>query len=116
MDHIKPNFSKRSYLLPPGCKNLADLLPPVPVPKFAPVNVRVNGRIKAAEVSVIGSGGQPLGILPLTEALRLAMAEGVDLVEIDPHARPPIFRLVNFGKFRYEQAKSDSSKNATQDI
>ena len=110
MGNIKPNFSKRSYLLPPGCKNLSDLLPPVPARKNSSVNVRVNGRIKVPEVSVIGSGGQPLGILPLAEALRLAMAESVDLVEIDRRAQPPICRLVDFGKFRYERSKRDSVK------
>jgi len=105
MGNIKPNFSKRSYLLPPGCKNLADLLTPVPARKSSPVDVRVNGRIKALAVSVIGSGGQPLGILPLVEALRLAVAEGVDLVEIDRHAQPPICRLVDFGKYLYERSR-----------
>ena len=110
MHHLKPDLKKRSYLLPHGCKNLSDLLPLVPARKASLVNVRVNGRIKAPTVSVIGSGGQPLGILPLAEALRLAVAEGVDLVEIDRHAQPPICRLVDFGKFRYERSRRGSGK------
>jgi len=107
---LSPNLKKSSYLLPPGCKNLSDLFPPAPAWTTLSVKVRVNGRIKAPEVSVIGSGGQPLGILPLAEALRLAMAESVDLVEIDRRAQPPICRLVDFGKFRYERSKRDSVK------
>ena len=111
MGHLTPNPKKRSYLLPAGCKNLSDLLPPVPSRKSSPVNVRVNGRIKATAVSVIGSSGQPLGILSLEEALRLAEAEGIDLVEIDRQAQLSICRLVNFGKFLYERSKRDSARN-----
>ena len=110
MGHLKPNLKKRSYLLPHGCKNLADLLPLGLAMNLSAVNVRVNGRIKAPSVNVIGCDGRPLGILPLVEALHLAVAESVDLVEIDRHAQPPTCRLVDFGKFRYEQARRRSAK------
>lgn len=69
--------------------------------------VRVNGKIRAREVRVIGTQNQQLGILSLGEAINLARQHGVDLVEIAPNATPPVCRLVDYGKFRYEQSKKD---------
>ncbi len=68
---------------------------------------RVNGKIRAREVRVIDTDRKQLGVLPLNEAINMARAKGVDLVEIVPNAIPPVCRLVDFGKFRYEQAKQD---------
>jgi len=76
--------------------------------------VRVNGKIRAREVRVIGSDGKQLGILPLGDALNLARAAGVDLVEIAPNATPPVCRVVDFGKYRYEQAKRDKESKKHQ--
>jgi translation initiation factor IF-3 len=76
--------------------------------------VRVNGKIRAREVRVIGSEGQQLGVLSLGDALTRARQEGVDLVEIAPNATPPVCRLVDFGKFRYEQAKRDKEAKKHQ--
>jgi translation initiation factor IF-3 len=76
--------------------------------------VRVNGKIRAREVRVIGAEGKQLGILSLGEALTQARALGVDLVEIAPNATPPVCRLVDFGKFRYEQAKRDKESKKHQ--
>jgi len=68
---------------------------------------RVNGKIRAREVRVISPDNKQLGVLQTSEALRLAQVHGVDLVEIVPNANPPVCRLVDFGKFRYEQSKKD---------
>jgi translation initiation factor IF-3 len=76
--------------------------------------VRVNGKIRAREVRVIGTDGNQLGILTLGDALTLARANGVDLVEIAPNATPPVCRLVDYGKFRYEQAKRDKESRKHQ--
>ena len=76
--------------------------------------VRVNGKIRAREVRVIGVDGKQLGVLPLGEALNQARANRVDLVEIAPNATPPVCRLVDFGKFRYEQAKRDKESRKHQ--
>ena len=76
--------------------------------------VRVNGKIRAREVRVIGTDGNQLGILSLGDALTRARAEGVDLVEIAPNAIPPVCRLVDFGKFRYEQAKREKESRKHQ--
>lgn len=67
----------------------------------------MNGKIRAREVRVIGTDGNQLGVRPLHEAISMAKTSGVDLVEIAPNATPPVCRLVDYGKFRYEQAKKD---------
>jgi len=69
--------------------------------------VRVNGKIRAREVRVVGHDGKQLGVLALGEAINLARTHGVDLVEIAPNATPPVCRLVDYGKFRYEQSKKE---------
>lgn len=76
--------------------------------------VRVNGKIRAREVRVIDADGQQLGILALGDAINLARSKGVDLVEIAATANPPVCRLVDFGKFRYEQAKKDKEAKKHQ--
>lgn len=76
--------------------------------------VRVNGKIRAREVRVIGVDGKQLGILSLGEALTMARTNGVDLVEIAATANPPVCRLVDYGKFRYEQAKRDKESKKHQ--
>ena len=74
---------------------------------------RVNGKIRAREVRVIGQDGEQAGVMDLPSALNLARAQGIDLVEIAPNAVPPVCRLVDYGKFKYELAKKerDSKKH-----
>jgi translation initiation factor IF-3 len=67
--------------------------------------LRINHRIRVPEVRVIGEDGEQLGVLPTHEALRLAEERGVDLVEISPRAFPPVCRVMDYGKYKYEQAK-----------
>ena len=103
---ITPDPKKRGYLLPPGCKDLIDVLKsasPLTLPRGR--TWRVNGKIRAQEVRVIGEQGQQLDVMLLVDALNLARAAGIDLVEIAPNAKPPLCRLVDFGKFLYELAK-----------
>ena len=76
--------------------------------------VRVNGKIRAREVRVVGLEGKQLGVIPLGEALNIARANGVDLVEVAPNAVPPVCRVVDFGKYRYEQAKRDKESKKHQ--
>jgi translation initiation factor IF-3 len=76
--------------------------------------VRVNGKIRAREVRLIGVDGKQLGVVSLGEALTMARTNAVDLVEIAPNATPPVCRLVDFGKFRYEQAKKDKESKKHQ--
>jgi translation initiation factor IF-3 len=76
--------------------------------------VRVNGKIRAREVRVIGPNGSQLGVVSLSDAMTMARNLGVDLVEIAPNANPPVCRLVDFGKFRYEQAKKGKESKKHQ--
>ena len=68
---------------------------------------RRNGKIRAREVRVIDEHKEQVGVLPLVEALRLAQSKGLDLIEIAPTATPPVCRIVDYGKFRYEEAKKE---------
>ena len=81
---------------------------------FSAPFVRVNGKIRAREVRVIGDEGKQLGVMSLGDALTMARAQGVDLVEIAASANPPVCRLVDYGKFRYEQAKRDKESKKHQ--
>jgi translation initiation factor IF-3 len=76
--------------------------------------IRINGKIRAREVRVIGVDGQQIGVLQLGEAISMARSKGVDLVEIAPNAAPPVCRLVDYGKFRYEQSKKDKESRKHQ--
>jgi translation initiation factor IF-3 len=75
---------------------------------------RVNGKIRAREVRVIGPDNKQLGVMPLNDALALARQHGVDLVEIAATASPPVCRVVDYGKYRYEQAKKDKESKKHQ--
>ncbi len=76
--------------------------------------IRVNGKIRAREVRVIGVDNKQVGVILLNEALKMAHTLGVDLVEISPNAVPPVCRLVDFGKFRYELAKKEKESKKHQ--
>lgn len=70
---------------------------------------RRNGKIRAREVRVLDQDKQSLGVMSLNEALRLAQARDLDLVEVVPQATPPVCRIVNYGKLLYEEAKRESN-------
>src|SRR5256885_12149103 len=75
--------------------------------------IRVNGRIRAREVRVImGTTGEQLGVLKLSDALRRAQGLGLDLVEIAPTANPPVCKIIDFGKFRYDISKHTKDKKS----
>jgi translation initiation factor IF-3 len=76
--------------------------------------VRINGKIRAREVRVIAGDGKQLGVIPLAEAINMARAQGVDLVEVAANAVPPVCRLVDYGKYRYEQSKKDKEAKKHQ--
>jgi translation initiation factor IF-3 len=79
---------------------------------------RINDRIRAPEVRLVGAKGEQIGIVSVTEALRLAQESELDLVEVAPTARPPVCKLMDYGKFKYESAVKarESRKNQTQTI
>lgn len=69
------------------------------------MRARINGEIDCAEVRVIGSDGGQVGVLAVAGAQKLAEESGLDLVEVSPTAEPPVCRIMDYGKYRYEQAK-----------
>ncbi len=69
--------------------------------------VRMNESIRAKEVRVLGSEGENLGILPIREAIAKAQEVGLDLIEVSPNANPPVCRITDYGKFKYELKKKD---------
>jgi len=79
---------------------------------------RINERIRTPEVRLVGAKGEQIGIVSITEALRLAQEADLDLVEVAPTARPPVCKLMDYGKFKYESAVKarESRKNQTQTI
>jgi len=82
------------------------------------VEARINERIRTPEVRLVGPKGEQVGIVSITEALKLAQEADLDLVEVAPTARPPVCKLMDYGKFKYESAVKarESRKNQTQTI
>ena len=68
---------------------------------------RINGQIRAAELRVIDAEEGNLGVMPREEAIKKAEEKGLDLIEISPNATPPIAKIMDFGKYRYEQKKKN---------
>jgi translation initiation factor IF-3 len=80
------------------------VLPPKPLPKPSG-GYRINGAIQAREVLLVGEDGARLGVRPMSEALAVARERGVDLVEINAAASPPVCKLMDYGKFKYDEKK-----------
>jgi translation initiation factor IF-3 len=78
--------------------------------------LRVNEEIRAREVRLVGENGEQLGTLPLYQAREVAKSHGLDLVEVAPTAVPPVCRLLDYGKFKYEQAKKERNSRKSQKI
>ncbi len=68
---------------------------------------RINQQIRVPEVRVIGPEGEQIGVLKTSEAIRQSMELGYDLVEVAPNAEPPVCRIMDYGKFKYEQSKKE---------
>jgi len=66
---------------------------------------RTNDRIRVPEVRLVGPGGEQVGVVRIEDALRLAQEADLDLVEVAPEAKPPVVKIMDYGKFKYEQAQ-----------
>jgi len=75
---------------------------------------RINDRIRVPEVRLVGPEGEQVGIVPIGEALRLAQDSDLDLVEVAPMARPPVCKLMDYGKFKYESAQKARESRRNQ--
>ncbi|WP_043844582.1 translation initiation factor IF-3 [Roseivivax marinus] len=75
---------------------------------------RVNDRIRVAEIRLIGAEGENIGVVAPSRGMELAEAAGLDLVEISPNATPPVCKIMDFGKFKYEQQKREAEARKKQ--
>ena len=74
----------------------------------------MNERIRAREIRVIGDDGEQFGILSVNEAIALAAEKNLDLVEISPNATPPVCKIMDYGKYKYEKTKKDKENKKKQ--
>ena len=93
MSNFKPNYFQR---------------------KSKPQGPKANERIRALDVQVIGSSGNNLGVLNVNEAINIAKNEELDLIEIAPNARPPVCKVMDIGKFKYDQQKKANKAKKKQ--
>ena len=77
-------------------------------------DLMINGQIRDKEVRVIGEDGEQLGIMSAAEAQKIADEAGLDLVKIAPTAKPPVCKIVDYGKFKYEQARKEKEAKKKQ--
>ncbi len=90
MSNFKPNYFQR---------------------RSKPLGPKANEKIKALDVQVIGSNGGNLGTFPLNKAIEIAKEEGLDLIEISPNANPPVCKIMDMGKYKYDlQKKANMAK------
>lgn len=76
----------------------------------------INEQIRDKEVRLIGENGEQLGILPLQEAMKMALDAELDLVKIAPTAKPPVCKIIDYGKYRYELARKDKEAKKKQKV
>ena len=89
-------------------------------PEGVPISVepRINDRIRVPEVRLLGAAGEQVGIVAINDALRMAEEQDLDLVEIAPNQRPPVCKLMDYGKFKYEtdQKRREARRNQVQTV
>ena len=95
MSHFKPNYFQR---------------------RSKPQGPKANERIKALDVQVIGSDGNNLGVMQLKQAIHQAKEEGLDLIEISPNANPPVCKIMDMGKYKYDLQKKANQAKKKQKI
>ena len=95
MSNFKPNYFQR---------------------RSKPQGPKANERIKALDVQVIGSEGNNLGVMQLKQAIQMAKDEGLDLIEISPNANPPVFKIMDMGKYKYDLQKKANQAKKKQKI
>jgi len=81
-----------------------------------PQGPKANERIRALDVQVIGSEGKNMGVLPINKAIEMAKKEGLDLIEISPNANPPVCKIMDMGKYKYDLQKKANLAKKKQKI
>ncbi|HEY7369920.1 MAG TPA: translation initiation factor IF-3 [Thermoanaerobaculia bacterium] len=77
---------------------------------------RVNEQIRLSPVRLIDTDGAQLGVVPVDQAMSAAREKGLDLVEVAPNARPPVCRIMDYGRYKYEQAKAEREAKRKQHV
>lgn len=117
LKHTEAKFTVRTRIL---LKNNRRNKPIARRPHNAPpprdTGPRVNDKIRASEIRLIGADGENVGVVHPAKAMQLAEEAGLDLVEISPNATPPVCKIMDFGKFKYEQQKRESEARKKQKI
>jgi translation initiation factor IF-3 len=88
-------------------------------PKEQPISdPRINDRIRVPEVRLVGAAGEQIGVVKIEDALRMAQEQDLDLVEVAPTSKPPVAKLMDFGKFKYEAAQKvrEARKNQVNTV
>ncbi len=78
--------------------------------------MRINRQIRAEEVRVISKEGKQIGVISFYDALKLAEEDDLDLVEISPNAKPPVCKIIDYGKYRYQLMKKEKENKKTQHL
>lgn len=84
--------------------------------KISSTDLRVNGRIRTRQIRLVDNDGEQVGVMPLKKGLSLAEKKGFDLVEVAPNAKPPVCKIMDYGKYKYEQAKKAKEAKKNQNI
>ena len=77
---------------------------------------RINHRIDAREVRLIGADGQNVGVVPIRQAMMMAEEANLDLVEVSPDAKPPVAKILDYGKFKYQEQKKANEARKNQKV
>ena len=83
---------------------------------FIKQELPINGQIRAKEVQLIGDEGEKLGVVSIKEALEIAEEKKLDLVLVAPNSKPPVCKIMNYGKYKFEQAKKEKEAKKKQKI
>ena len=78
--------------------------------------LRINEQIRVPQVRLIGSDGEQLDVMPIKEPQQIAHDKGLDLVEIAPHGKPPVCKIMDYGKYRFEQVKREKETRKNQRV
>ena len=103
-----------SYKLCSGGLVLSDFFIPLEVTSISKDTPRINEEIRAREVRVVSADNDQLGIMSVRDALAMAEEQHLDLVEVAPNGKPPVCRIMNYGKYRYEQQKREKEAKKKQ--
>lgn len=101
---------------PPGPSFPRPRFPRGPVPNQNKEEHRLNERIRVPQVRLIDENGTQVGVVPTYEALQMARERGLDLMEVSPNAQPPVCKICDYGKFKYEKKKKEQSAKKKQTV